>query len=189
MRCPPHKPLSPSAEPFGHDALSYGSPDEYLATALPFVREGLDELASWVFGPVLDEQRDWLRYEAILNAVFTGAPLHFLCAYDRRALLPTVVDTAERTHPHLREGQTRTASARYEEPGTLTRELAPSPPVGEGTPVLEIDVGPSELASTRAQLARLAHESCSSPDRAGMAHRWSPTRPSARDRSPSPDAR
>lgn len=216
---------------FVHDALLYGSDEEYLAAAVPFLEDGLragesvsavttehnaallrgalgtasdidltvqsaddltparkiallqaisDEqpttasprgrvLGEATFGATTGEQLDWVRYEAILNAVFASCEQTFLCAYDVRTLPSWVVESAARTHPHLRSGGDRAASTSLENPAELAREcgreLVPKASSDDQL-VLDIRVDGGMLAAVRGLLESLAREASGSPEQA-----------------------
>jgi len=50
------------------------------------------------------ERREWSRYEALVNAVFSGSNAQVICSYDRSLAPPPVVEQARRTHPEIFEG-------------------------------------------------------------------------------------
>lgn len=47
--------------------------------------------------------REWVRFEAIVNAIFAELPLRLVCVYARSSLSPKVLEHARRTHPELLE--------------------------------------------------------------------------------------
>lgn len=47
------------------------------------------------------ENREWTRYEALVNAVFSGSGAQVICSYDRGRVPPPIVEEARRTHREL----------------------------------------------------------------------------------------
>jgi anti-sigma regulatory factor (Ser/Thr protein kinase) len=79
-----------------------------------------------------EERVLWTRYEAMVNRLFARSPLWVVCLYDRRALPPSVVEDAVRTHPTLWEADRRHASRGYVQPTALLGEIPePSPPAAD----------------------------------------------------------
>ena len=112
------------------ELTSDGRPLVRLVTELPF-------------GPTIDEQAAWTRYEAIVNRAFERSPLWAVCLYDTRTLPPQVVRDADRTHQAVWEGDRRKPGPGLVDPAVLLREI-PEPtwtPVGEPTLRLTIDAG------------------------------------------------
>ena len=70
------------------------------------------------------EIQEWIRYEAIVNTLFSTVEASALCAYDRRATPPGVVAGAARTHPELvGAGGRPRPSASYVDPGEVSDEF------------------------------------------------------------------
>lgn len=180
---------------FAHQACIYGSDDEFLAMAVPFIADGLVrdeavlavttpaniELLARVLGadadrvefvdagtwyghpattlaaydqyvakqrgrtghvriigePVWPERSDllvteWKRYESVLNVVFAASPAWIVCPYDSRALAPSIVHDARRTHPGIMVGQTALPCPEFADPaeffGICDRAPLPEPP-------------------------------------------------------------
>jgi len=65
----------------------------------------------------------WLRYEPIAHSVFADAPLHVICPYDARTLPASLIEHAERTHPHLTHGAERRPSLAFTDPEQLVRAM------------------------------------------------------------------
>jgi anti-sigma regulatory factor (Ser/Thr protein kinase) len=76
------------------------------------------------FGPTPAEWDSWMAYEAIANRAFAADPAWIVCPYDERALPPTVIESARRTHPAIMS-DVRHPSDRYSDPAMLVRTLAP----------------------------------------------------------------
>ena len=194
---------------FVHAALTYGSDDELLAVAVPFLREGaaageptllgigdrrqrlvLDELGELTGITLLnndhyrdpfsalrsnqallarsarrgaarirmladvpcDPWRDWFRYEAAINELFSAFPVWGLCAYDARTTPDDVLADVERTHPYRAiAGGSNTRNQRYEHPAALLndRARAEADPLEALTPDLEL-VDPTAEEAGRA---------------------------------------
>jgi anti-sigma regulatory factor (Ser/Thr protein kinase) len=99
------------------------------------------------WGPTEREWREWMGYEALLNASLSHHAATVLCSYDARILPDRLVDTALRTHPR-RDGEPH-PNDRYERPEDVLRSLA-MPPVEIGAPPA-LDVT-DDLATFREQL-------------------------------------
>lgn len=91
------------------------------------------------FGATQALQTSWTRYESALNAIFEHSPAWIVCPYDVRALPPTVIDQAWRTHPTVWDA-TRHPSDRYELPARLLREIVEPGRAVTGPPSLELDI-------------------------------------------------
>ncbi|WP_034216961.1 anti-sigma factor RsbA family regulatory protein [Actinoplanes subtropicus] len=209
-----------------HDAMFYGSDEEFLAVLVPFVREGLtgeeavtaaltadniallrdalgvdaaavsfidrDEwysrptttIAGWRevlrqgsrhghtqfrligevgFGPT-DRHVTWSRYEAALNDVFAGAPAWIVCPYDTRALPPTVLTDARRTHPTVID-DVRRDSDQYLPAEDFLRTVPEPLPAATDAPVLQIPVTMDGLATRQALREALAAQGWGDPGR------------------------
>jgi anti-sigma regulatory factor (Ser/Thr protein kinase) len=73
-----------------------------------------------------EDHREWVVYEAILNAAFTHYPVWITCGYDRRVVEDERIDDARRTHPH-RIGNVTAGSAEYADPAEVVRAFTPAP--------------------------------------------------------------
>lgn len=168
-----------------HQALTYGSDEEFRAGTVPFVRKGLSygarvlavttganirllrdalggeaervdfiDSSDWFHAPSWTlrdhyryahtslrshpgfrllgepmkpgrtalENKEWARYESLLNAAFADAPVAILCPYDVRNLHPEVVAEARRTHPELLTADGPQLSPDYLDPAALSAE-------------------------------------------------------------------
>ena len=86
------------------------------------------------FGTTEQEQHEWQRYEAVINAALADRPLWGLCVFDTRALPEPVLESVRRSHPVLVTADGRDANPGFVDPVTFLRELpAPAEPL-EGTP-------------------------------------------------------
>jgi anti-sigma regulatory factor (Ser/Thr protein kinase) len=79
------------------------------------------------FGPDPGEWAMWTGYEAALNRSFAHIPTWVLCTYDGRSLPDPIREGVWRTHREVVLGGRWRASASYEEPERLLRELARAP--------------------------------------------------------------
>jgi anti-sigma regulatory factor (Ser/Thr protein kinase) len=87
------------------------------------------------WGPTEREWREWMGYEALLNASLSHHAATVLCSYDARILPDRLVDTALRTHPRTDTDGEPHANDRYESPEDVLRSLA--------TPAMEIVLPPA----------------------------------------------
>lgn len=92
----------------------------------------------------------WLPYEPIAHSVFASAPLHVICPYDARNLPHTLIEHAQRTHPHVAHGTVRRTSEAFTQPEALLRQLgvAQAPQVPE-VPELVVRSDLAELRTAR----------------------------------------
>lgn len=107
------------------------------------------------FGDDETDWVDWTRYEATLNEVFGGHDVRIICPYDRRVLSDSVVQTAERTHPHLLNGAGCRPSERYERPQNLVMTLGSTVDVPGRPPDLVIEL-PATLYGIRRAFTEVA---------------------------------
>jgi anti-sigma regulatory factor (Ser/Thr protein kinase) len=95
------------------------------------------------------------RHEAMLNTIFSGSAVDFLCPYDAANLPAEVIDDARRTHPSvvaLHGGRRR--SAAYKDPvGIYDRadDLGDPPPGAR-----QHEIGAGDLGELRSWVARFA---------------------------------
>lgn len=69
-------------------------------------------------------QREWSRYESVLNLALAEKPVDLVCPYDARALPDFVLEQALWTHPHLAgENAVSSSSPGYVAPGSHGRAL------------------------------------------------------------------
>jgi anti-sigma regulatory factor (Ser/Thr protein kinase) len=90
------------------------------------------------WGPTEREWREWMGYEALLNASLSHHAATVLCSYDARILPDHLVDTALRTHPRTDADGEPHANDRYESPEEVLRGLAMPPAEIEPPPALEM---------------------------------------------------
>jgi anti-sigma regulatory factor (Ser/Thr protein kinase) len=75
------------------------------------------------FGTTLADQREWQRYEAVINSAFAAAPLWGLCVFDTTMAPAPILATARHTHPQLRTATGRQINPGYVDPATYLRAL------------------------------------------------------------------
>ncbi|MGY1683829.1 anti-sigma factor RsbA family regulatory protein [Geodermatophilus sp. SYSU D01176] len=143
----------------GLSLLGARAPDA-LAYALRIADQGpgsgqLRLLALADFGPGPAGWREGVRFESAANRVLQGAPVDWLCLYDRRRLPAAVVETAAATHPHLVHDGAWAPSTAYRDPADYLPSLPwPREPVEDSAPVLALDDAPS-LVGLRHALGRV----------------------------------
>jgi anti-sigma regulatory factor (Ser/Thr protein kinase) len=113
------------AQWYRHPVRTIAAYDGFLRARAPRRVRALAELEWAARSPL--ETREWIRYEAIVNAVFDASGASALCAYDRTAAPPGVVAAARRTHPELVEDSRPRPSPGYTEPSRLSAELDRAP--------------------------------------------------------------
>ena len=91
-------------------------------------------------------------FESAANLMSTAVPASVLCLFDDRRLAPSVLATAQQTHPFLLGPAGRRHSGAYADPREYVRSLPlPREPLQEGAPTLEVDDAPT-LAGLRRTL-------------------------------------
>jgi anti-sigma regulatory factor (Ser/Thr protein kinase) len=109
------------------------------------------------FGATVAEQREWQRYEAVINNAFAAAPLWGLCVFDTTRSPEPVLATARHTHPHLRTTTGRAANPGYVDPAGYLRALpVPVEPLEATVPALADEDVTDYRGLRRALRARLA---------------------------------
>ncbi len=75
-------------------------------------------------------QREWARYESVLNHVLAPFPITLVCLYDGERLAPRLVADAGRTHPDYADSAGTRPTGAFEQPAALLRRWTspPSPP-------------------------------------------------------------
>lgn len=109
-----------------------------------------------------EEIQEATRHEALINLAWPGADIRVLCPYDTQALPTSVLDDAQRTHPHLiARGQT-SPSPLYAGPSVpleSDRPLPAHPPHAVVLPFgLQDLINVRALISTCATKARMSCE-------------------------------
>jgi transcriptional regulator with XRE-family HTH domain len=107
----------------------YTTPIAALEAIKVFVEAKLHDGAHWVrfvgdppWAGSDAEVRQWVRYEALFNLVFSAAPVSVICAYDERVVAPEIVRDAHFTHPHMVDDQGTSRSTGYSDPGRFALE-------------------------------------------------------------------
>lgn len=88
---------------YRHPVRTIAAYNDVLRQAGPRRVRALAEL-DWSGPAQAWEQREWGRYESLVNAVFGPSNAQVICSYDRTLAPPPVVEEARRTHPDLFEG-------------------------------------------------------------------------------------
>jgi anti-sigma regulatory factor (Ser/Thr protein kinase) len=101
--------------------------------------------------------RDWARHESVINTVFDGLPVTFICPYDARALPPEIIEHAYSTHPAIVDGDGWTESESYEDPPEFCGRLDAQVRRPAGTPSVDLGFGLADLPRLR-QVVRSAAE-------------------------------
>jgi anti-sigma regulatory factor (Ser/Thr protein kinase) len=167
--------LGPAASSvhFGDSRSFYGNPARTIAQAEQ-VRESmlegrsgrLRQVGEIPFDGTEREQRDWLRYEAVINHALAHAPQWSICSYDARVVPDWVVDGMARTHPHVHHDGRRTRSHRFEDPTRVARDFCPPPPVQTGSATFEAIVGFGGISGARRLLTQTLTARGTDQDRA-----------------------
>jgi hypothetical protein len=126
------------------EQLAKGSPSAYIVAEVPW--------------PLNDERldREWLRYEAVVNRILATSPVRFVCLYDTKRHAPAIVEAARARHPSEITEDGLTSSSTYEPPERTMRSMTPplTTPTGPGRRFGPED--PVPVASYVAQQARKA---------------------------------
>ncbi|MCU1668648.1 MAG: putative anti-sigma regulatory factor, serine/threonine protein kinase [Blastococcus sp.] len=124
----------------------------YLERAMGTGSGQLCTLSEIDFGPSPAGWREGQRFESVYNRLMGQSPVSAVCLYDRRRLPESVIDSAAPTHPQLIRGTVRSASPRFQDPGTYVPSLPlPREPVEDGEPVFSVADAPT-LVGLRHQL-------------------------------------
>ena len=115
----------------------YIKPARTLGAYLSFITEQLDKgrPAVRIFGEVVwldrdvDLQREWIRYEASLNAILRDLPVWVMCTYDTERLNASKIDAARATHPTVIEHGVAAANDRYTPPEQMMVNLTMPMPI------------------------------------------------------------
>lgn len=134
-------------------AITVAGWQRLLDQALGEGRPGVSIVGEVGFGPP-GRHTGWTRYESALNAVFAQAPAEIVCPYDMRALPPTVLADARRTHATVLDPHP-VGSGRYQPPHELLRELPEPAPRTSGPPTLAVRFA-GDVAGLRRQVRALA---------------------------------
>jgi anti-sigma regulatory factor (Ser/Thr protein kinase) len=75
------------------------------------------------FGPAERDWLEWQRYEAVVNEALAAWPLWGLCVFDTQRLAEPLLESALRTHPHLRTSGGREPNPLFTDPAEYLRAL------------------------------------------------------------------
>ena len=108
----------------------YTTPDRALDGYRRFILQSLEGGAPWIrilgepvwSGRSESDLRLWVRYESLLNLVFSSYPVTALCPYDSSELDTEVVKHACVTHPHIVKRDVLSPNRDYAEPGAFLLE-------------------------------------------------------------------
>jgi hypothetical protein len=123
------------------DQLAKGSRSAYIVAEVPW--------------PQRDERsdREWIRYEAVVNRTLAGSPITFVCLYDTKRHDPSIIEAALATHPTEATEDGVTVSAAYVPPEETIRAMTPTlTPNGRGQ-----RFGPEDPVPAAAYVADEAH--------------------------------
>jgi hypothetical protein len=124
------------------DQLAKGSSSAYVVAEVPWPRgdQRLD--------------REWLRYEAVINRILAAAPVRFVCLYDTKRHDRSIIEAALASHPTEITEAGVTSSSMYVPPERMIRDI--TPPLG--TPTDGRRFGPEDPVPVGAYVADLARE-------------------------------
>jgi hypothetical protein len=138
----------------------YATPAEVIGRYTTYMREQLAKgsgsayIVAEVPWPRHDERldREWIRYEAVVNRSLAGSPVTFVCLYNTKRHDPSIIEAARATHPTEATQDGVTASAAYVPPEETIRAMTPSlTPKGR-----ERAFGPEDPVPAAAHVADLA---------------------------------
>jgi hypothetical protein len=152
---------SPSVR-FSSSRAWYATPAEVIGRYTTYLREQLAEgspsayVVAEVPWPQNDERldREWLRYEAVINRILAASPVRFVCLYHTKRHDPTVIEAALASHPTEITEDGVTSSSTYVQPERMIRRITPpliTPTGGRG-------FGPEDPVPAAAYVADLARE-------------------------------
>lgn len=95
------------------EQLAQGRPSAYVVAEVPWPRD--DER--------LD--REWERYETVINRILAEAPVNFVCLYSTRRHRPSIIEAALAEHPTVMTADGVTASPTYVPPEELLHRMTP----------------------------------------------------------------
>jgi anti-sigma regulatory factor (Ser/Thr protein kinase) len=89
------------------------------------------------YGPTARDWLEWQRYEAVVNEALAGWPLWGLCVFDTARLPDPILESALRTHPHVRTTAGRADNPQFTDPADYLRSLpVPVEPLEDTPPRL-----------------------------------------------------
>jgi anti-sigma regulatory factor (Ser/Thr protein kinase) len=110
--------------------------------------------------------RDWARHESVINVVFEGMPVSFMCPYDLRILPAEVIEHAQSTHPEMTDANGGTLNESYEDPREFCRRLNSRVEQPQGDPASVLDFNLADLHTIRRHVTSMAVASGFSGSRA-----------------------
>jgi anti-sigma regulatory factor (Ser/Thr protein kinase) len=133
----------------------------YYATFLEHLRRApsVRAVADFQVGPIPEEWKEWIAYEAITNLAYSHLPVWVVCTYDANGLPDPVLESVGQTHCEMLNAPNRSRggghcwqeSDDFEDPRALVRKLTPEPdPLAE---LRSFSTG-EDLEAFREQLAR-----------------------------------
>jgi anti-sigma regulatory factor (Ser/Thr protein kinase) len=102
-------------------------------------------------------QREWARYESVINSALASAPLRFFCLYDSSALPDEILGHGLCTHSHVVEGGATRVSDGFTPPEQFVPSLGAADSEAPNGDVRELDFD-GDHHSFRVALSRMAHE-------------------------------
>jgi hypothetical protein len=111
----------------------YATPAEVIGRYTTYLREQLAQgsasayVVAEVPWPRNDERldREWLRYEAVINRILADAPVRFVCLYDTKRHDPSIIEAALASHrSEITEHGVR-PSTTFVPPERMMRRLTP----------------------------------------------------------------
>ena len=120
----------------------YATPSEVIGRYTTYLREQLAKgsasayIVAEVRWPRNDVRldREWLRYEAVINRILAASPVRFVCLYDTKRHDPAIIEAALATHPSVLTDDGVTTSSTYQPPEQTMRTMTPqlTTPTGPG---------------------------------------------------------
>ncbi|GII92714.1 sensor histidine kinase [Sinosporangium siamense] len=95
------------------------------------------------------ETREWIRYESVVNALFSGAQVTAMCLFDRRSTPFHVLAQVARTHPSYLTGQSVRHSTAYVPPDQLRLHGDETPLTEPPSPSVSAEFTPGDLGRLR----------------------------------------
>jgi hypothetical protein len=126
------------------EQLAKGSPSAYIVAEVPWPRNDAR----------LD--REWLRYEAVINRILAASPVRFVCLYSTTRHDAAIIEAALATHPSVLTDGGATPSSTYLPPEQTMRSMTPplTTPTGPGR-----RFGPEDPVPAAAYVAEQARAS------------------------------
>lgn len=113
----------------------------------------------------VEYDREWARYESVLNSVLAPFPVTLVCTYPSDRLDASIVSSAQLTHPSVRDEAGSRASGGYVQPDELLSRW--TPPIDEPPPGARTIRPADDLHSARRFVREHASEAGVPADRLG----------------------